>query len=111
MIDKPLPGCIHDGAENRVGGVVPVRWAVTAVRNANTLRFCRQHEAITVRTRSTNRLPCSLSVPELVSRQHTAWRTSRPAALLVGSTPAIRANVHSDASTANNSAHVAAPNG
>ena len=58
--------------------------------------------------RSTKRWPDSRLLPWLVLRQQTAGRIARSAALLVGSIPATRANVPSDASTAKISRHVAA---
>src|SRR5207237_9622246 len=57
-------------------------------------------------TRSTNRLPCELSVPPLVLRHNTPCRSARSPALLVGSTPATLTNVHSHSSWASNSLHV-----
>src|SRR5690242_11656550 len=58
--------------------------------------------------RSTNRLPVALSVPPLVFRHSTPWRTVRSATLLVGSTPSWRTNVHNRRSWVNNARQVAA---
>src|SRR6266568_5133009 len=48
--------------------------------------------------RSTNRLPCGLSVPPLVFRNNTPCRSVRSPSLFVGSTPSTSTNVHSQSS-------------
>ena len=50
-------------------GLAPV---TALTRKSRTPRPCCRHDATTVSIRSTNRLPRSLSVPKLVSRQHPA---------------------------------------
>jgi transposase len=50
-----------------------------------------------VSSRSTNRLPASLSDPKLHFRHSTAGRKARSATLLLGSTPSTHAKVHSAA--------------
>jgi hypothetical protein len=63
------------------------------------LRPCCRQVATTLKVRSTNRLPLSLSVPPLIRRQITANRNARSAELFVGSIPSILANVHRPSST------------
>src|SRR3954470_9611778 len=77
-----------------------------ALRQSNTFLPCRRHVCTTVSTRSTNRLPCGLSVPPLVLRHNTPCRSARSALLLVGSTPSTATNVHSHCSWASSSLHV-----
>jgi hypothetical protein len=66
----------------------------TATRKSSSGRPCCRQGATTVRSRSPNRLPASLSDPKLPFRQSTAGRKAHSAPLLVGSTPSTRANVH-----------------
>src|SRR5208337_1208472 len=66
---------------------------------------CRQ-VATTVSIRSTNRLPCSLSVPPLMRCQITACRKARSAALFVGSTPGNQREFHRPSSNARIPRHV-----
>jgi len=55
---------VHTPAGTSDGAAVPVRAAWTAsTRNPSTSRPCCRQVATTVWTRSTNRLPASLSVP------------------------------------------------
>jgi hypothetical protein len=74
----------------RGGGVRPRAARAHPVRESGTPRPCCRQVATTVSTRSTNRLPPAESVPERVSRQQTAWRSGRSAALSCGSTPESR---------------------
>ena len=46
------------------------------LRYSSTLRLCWRQVATTVSIRSTNRLPSALSVPPLIRRQITAWRSA-----------------------------------
>src|SRR5208337_1646550 len=81
------------GGRREVAGW-PSRWAgQQRDRYSSTLRFCWRQVATTVRIRSTNRLPDSLSVPPLVLRYSTACRSDRSASLLVGSIPSTRTKV------------------
>ncbi len=68
-------------------------------RYSNTLLPCCLSVVITVKIRSTNRLPDSLCVPNDFRRHKTARRNARSAWLFVGSTPSIWLNVHSDNSS------------
>ena len=55
-------------------------------------------DCVTVKTRSTKRKPFSLWQPNEIFRHKTRVRMVRSAWLLVGSTPSLRTNVHSDSS-------------
>src|SRR5207249_9452796 len=75
---------------------------------SNAEHWCCWSVLATVKMRSTNRQPASLLQPNERFRHSTALRNARSAALLVGSTPCSRANVHSAdrKSTRLNSSHV-----
>src|SRR5262245_40379646 len=81
---------------NNAGGARPcLQASMQSLRKANTFLPCCRQVCTTVSTRSTNRLPCGLSVPPLVLRHNTPCRSARSPALLVGSTPSTSTNVHS----------------
>jgi len=78
------------------GAAVP--WSAAspaATKKSSSRRACCRQVATTVSNRSANRLPASLSEPKLPFRHRTAGRRARSDTLLVGSTPTIRAKVHS----------------
>ena len=84
------------GTGMSVGATSPAHAARTAaVINANSARSCCAHVARTLNSRSTNRQPSALREPKHRLRHSTAGRNARSAALLVGSTPSTRLNVHS----------------
>ena len=67
-------------------------------RNWNTALPCSFSVCVTVKTRSTKRKPFSLWQPKEIFRHRTRLRRIRSARLLVGCTPSLRTNVHSDSS-------------
>src|SRR5207237_7889110 len=89
-VQPPWPAGSSDGAAVPWSAASPA-----ATRNSNSGRPCWRQEATTVRSRSANRLPASLSAPKLPLRHNTAGRRARSDTLLVGSTPSTRAKVHS----------------
>src|SRR5262245_46134711 len=94
---------------NNAGGSRPCRQAsMQSLRKVNTSLPCCRQVCTTVSTRSTNRLPCGLSVPPLVLRHSTPCRSALSPALLVGSTPSTSTNFHSHCPWASNSRHVPA---
>jgi hypothetical protein len=88
---SPYPTGSQDGGRRPGRAASPA-----ATRNVNSGQPCWRHDATTVRSRSANRLPSSLSAPKLLFRHRTAGRRARSDPLLVGSTPSTRAKVHSD---------------
>jgi hypothetical protein len=72
------------------------------------LRSCGRQMATTVNILSTNRRPSALSVPPLIRRQITAWRSARSDALFVSSPPMTSTKVHHPFSTSRIPKHVAA---
>ncbi len=80
---------------SRHGAAMP--WSAASLAATRKCSRCRpfwRQEATTVSSRSTNRLPASLSDPKPPLRHRTTGCKTRFATSLVGSTPSTRAKVH-----------------
>jgi hypothetical protein len=98
-----------DPVPTKLGNSTIAVSVATLILRANQIR-CRQVSR-TLKIRSTNRLPRSLSVPPLPVRHRTACLSARSAALFVGSTRSCHKKVHSLDSLAAKLRHVAAVRG